>query len=109
MTTAFIHLLGLLSYFALACAMIVLARLSRRLGHVTHAKPYYWLFYLASAFIGGALGIRFYFITQIDPSLGAINDNLVYTLVSDALLASGVTLGLIVAWYYWSWLLAERD
>ena len=107
--TDFLHIIGLLSYFAIGCAMVVLARLSQRLGSVTHARPYYIGLYVAAVMIWAAMLVRLLFITSPDISLGAANQNLVYTLLSDGLPALSVTLALVITWYYWSWLLAERD
>ncbi|MGJ3237676.1 MAG: hypothetical protein ACFE0Q_03120 [Anaerolineae bacterium] len=101
--------LGLIGFLAIAVALIVLARLSQRLGRVTQARPYYLLNYLAALFIGGGSLTRFYFITRGQSNLTATDDNLVYILFIDGLPAIGVTVGLMVTWYYWSWLLAERD
>jgi len=103
------HIIGLLGQFAIGVALIVLARLSKRLGKVTHARRYYIGNYIAAFLIvlGGVL--RLYFITQGVDALRAPNQNMLYTLFSDGLSAIGITLGLIVTWYYWSWLLAERD
>ena len=103
------HIFGLLGQLAVAVALIVLARLSQRLGHVTHARPYFIGHYVAASFIMLNLLIRLYFITQGTELLRAASPTVLYTLVIDGLPAVGVTLGLVVTWYYWSWLLAERD
>lgn len=103
------HLVGLVGYVAMGVALIVLAQLSKRLGDVTHARPYYRAYYLAVALIWGGMVIRLLFITRGQSFLDASNIKLGYTLVSDGLPAVGITIGLIVTWHYWSWLLAERD
>jgi hypothetical protein len=103
------HIPGLLGYFSVIVALIVLARLSQRLGHVTHARPYFIGHYVAAGLISLGLLIRLYFITQGTESLRASSPTVLYTLITDGLPAVGVTLGLVVTWYYWSWLLAERD
>ena len=103
------HIAGLLGYVAMAVALFVLAQLSHRLGQVTHARNYYRGYYLAILLIGVGIAVRFYFITRGEASLEAANQKLVYTLLSDGLPAVGITIGLIVTWHYWSWLLAERD
>lgn len=89
-------------FFALGFALLVLARLSRRLGQVTKARPYYRGLYLAALVLWGGAAGRLAFTAEM-------NDNILVTLVNDGLPALGVTLGLAVAWYYWSWLLTERD
>lgn len=103
------HIAGLLGYLAMALALIVLGRLSQRLGEVTHAKPFYLGHYLAATLVICSIMARFYFITRGQSSAQAANQNLVYTLLNDGLVALGITIGLIVTWHYWSWLLAERD
>lgn len=103
------HILGLLGQFAIGLALIVLGHLSYRLGHVTHARSYFFGHYVATGLIWLGLVIRFYFITRGTESLDAPSKQVLYTLTTDGLPALGVTLGLVVTWYYWSWLLAERD
>ena len=103
------HILGLLGQFAIGLSLIVLAHLSYRLGHVTHARSYFIGHYVATGLIWLGLAVRFYFITQGTGSLRAPEMQVLYTLITDGLPALGVTLGLVVTWYYWSWLLAERD
>lgn len=103
------HIAGLLGYLAMAIALIVLGRLSQRLGQVTHAKPLYLGHYFAATLVILGIVARFYFITIGQSSPQAANQNLVYTLLNDGLTALGMTIGLIVTWHYWSWLLAERD
>jgi hypothetical protein len=103
------HIAGLLGYIGMAVALFVLAQLSHRLGEVTHARHHYRAYYLAIALICAGIAARLYFITRGQASLQAANQKLVYTLLSDGLPALGITIGLIVTWHYWSWLLAERD
>lgn len=100
---------GLLGQVAIGVALIVLGRLSQRLGKVTHARPYFLGNYIAALLIWLGTLSRFDFITRGQSYLAASDDNLVYILLIDGLPAIGVTLGLMVTWYYWSWLLAERD
>jgi hypothetical protein len=99
---------GFAGLLAVAVMLFVLAHLSQRLGIVTHARPYYRGLYLAAMLVGIGLLARLYYLTNHEPS-GALNQNVVYIILCDGLPALGVTLGLLVTWYYWSWLLAERD
>lgn len=99
---------GLAGLLAVTVMLFVMAHLSKRLGTVTHARPYYRALYLAALLVAGGLLARLYYLTNYDPS-GALNQNVVYIILCDGLPALGVTLGLLVTWYYWSWLLAERD
>jgi divalent metal cation (Fe/Co/Zn/Cd) transporter len=103
------HIAGLIGYFAMGVALLILLQLSKRLGGVTHARPYYWVYYISIALIWGGILVRLLFITIGQSFLQAANIKLVYTLMSDGLPAVGITIGLIVTWHYWSWLLAERD
>jgi hypothetical protein len=107
--TTLLHSLGLMGLFAIGVALVVLARLSQQLGSVTHVRPYYGLLYIAAGLVWGGAAARLYFLTRPDASLDVPNQRLLYTLLSDGLPAAGLTLGLLVTWFYWSWLLAERD
>jgi len=96
---------GLLSLFgpaSIAITLAVLGLLSRRLGVVTHAKPYYRGFYIAAFLVAVSVLIRLTVLLNIQ------TDSTIHFLYN-ALIASGVTIGVMVAWRYWSWLLAERD
>lgn len=106
---ALAHATGLLGFVAIGVALIVLGRLSQRLGDVTHARPYYIGNYVATSLVWAGALSRFYFITRGQSILDASDGNLVYILLIDGLPALGITVGLMVTWYYWSWLLAERD
>jgi hypothetical protein len=105
----FLHGVGLVGLLSIGVALVVLARLSQRLGDVTHVRPYYLLLYVAAALVWGGAIVRLYFLMVSDTSLDVPNQRLLYTLLSDGLPAAGLTLGLLVTWFYWSWLLAERD
>ncbi|MCA9888263.1 MAG: hypothetical protein KC546_07815 [Anaerolineae bacterium] len=100
--------LGTFGWLAVGAALVIVARLSLRLGTVTHARPYYRLMDLAAVMICiGALGSL-----ALEWSSLAQDDQLAHNMLSmlcDTLVAVGISLGLGVAWYYWSWLLAERD
>lgn len=109
MIVSLAHIAGLLGYLAIGFTLIVLARLSKKLGEVTHARPFYRGNYLAAVLVWAGVLARFYFITGDQSNFTASDDNLLYILLIDGLPALGVTLGLMVTWYYWSWLLAERD
>lgn len=104
--------IGSIGPLSIGIAMLVLARLSQRLGRVTNARPYFVLYYLAIALVWIGVAGRIGWFWQTMP--GPANDNasagsLLYTIVTVGLPALGITLGLGVTWYYWSWLLAERD
>ncbi len=86
-------------------ALIVLAQLSKRLGLMTHAKPYYRGFYVAAVLLLVSTAVRFFndfLLRQDTKQIGWI-------LLYDGLPALAISLAVVVAWRYWSWLLAERD
>lgn len=98
-------LLPVVSTGSVAVALLILARLSRRLGLVTRAPRYYRLFYLAAALLIISAIARF--INEIQQVSITINDPIWVTIYL-GFPAIGLTLGVIIAWRYWSWLLAER-
>ncbi|MEL6308191.1 MAG: hypothetical protein AAFV98_10510 [Chloroflexota bacterium] len=103
------HTAGLFGYVAIGILLVIIAQLSQRLGRVTRAKPYFVGNYLAALLIWGGASARFYFITRGQANLDASESKVVYILLCDGLPALGMLIGLLVTWYYWSWLLAERD
>ncbi len=104
--TRFFNLIGMFSVFVV---FIVMALLSKRLGIVTRARPYYLGFYVAALLMGISILVRF----MSDPADLAAD----VTLQEDAtviffygiLPAVSLTLSVIIAWRYWSWLFAERN
>ncbi len=98
-----VRLLGMLGPLAILLVMIVMALLSQRLGSVTRAPAYYLGFYVAAALLGVSILAR---ILDKNPlAAGGWLPLLVYV----GLPAAGTTIGVIVAWRYWSWLFAERS
>lgn len=95
--------LALIGPLSVCVALVVIGMLSRRLGRVTHSRPYYLGFFIAAALAAGAVVVRG--VSMI----GSVETAPDWPLVYNGLLAAGITLGLLVAWHYWSWLLAERD
>jgi type III secretory pathway component EscT len=102
MLTALGSVAALLGPISLALMLMVLGLLSRRLGRATHARPYYFGFFVAGALVAAAALVR-------AASLIAPDEPADWTVLYNGLLALGITLGLLFTWYYWSWLLAERD
>ena len=99
-------LLGLLGPLSIAIALIILGALSRRLGAQTHARPSYLGFLIAAAMMLVSTGAQF--LDQLLDFPHAANDAL-WILLEDGIPALAVTIGVVFAWRYWSWLLAERD
>lgn len=94
-------MLGIVGLVAVSIALVVLGLLSQRMGSATQVPPYHiGLFAAALLVLGGVLA------RLIEPTP---EPTLFWTLMYNGLPALGVTLGVIVAWRYWSWLLAERN
>jgi hypothetical protein len=100
-----IALVTLIAPLSVSVACVVMGLLSRRLGLTMHVPPYYLGFFVAAGLmlISGAARV----LTVLDPpdgTPGLLRVVLVYGLPAIAL-----TLAVILAWRYWSWLLAERS
>jgi hypothetical protein len=98
-----------IAWGCLGFAMVMLARISRRMGQYTHARRYYRLLYIAACLCW--LGTLFHTLLAFNglAQFSEIVQNSVYVLLADGMPALGLVIALGVAWYYWSWLLAERD
>ncbi len=97
-------LLGLLGPLSLLILLLVIGLLSKRLGEQTHAKPYYLGFYVAALLVLISAAARI-----LDNALDVPADDLRWIIAEDGLPALALTIGILIAWRYWSWLLAERD
>jgi hypothetical protein len=106
MQTAILEIIGQLG---IMIALIVLGRLSARLGSATKAKKQHIGFYIAAAIMFVSIIIRVLNIVYEFVSSENIQDSLLWVLFYDGLPALAITLGILFAWHYWSWLLAERD
>lgn len=100
-------MLGLLGAAAIGVMLITMGILSWRLGRVTHAAPYYRGFYVAAGMV--IVGVLIRGANLSGGLVVSTADQEGLLLVYNLLVAAGMTLGLLVAWRYWSWLLAERD
>lgn len=94
---------------AIGIFLLVLARLCRRLGEMTHARPRYVWLYLAALWVWLGAIIKLFFIHYGLAEMSNLQHNTLYVVLGHGLPALGLTIALMVAWYYWSWLLAERD
>ncbi len=101
-----------LGTIAIIFLFFILARLSEKLGAVTRMPPYYRWFWVGMGFVGVALVSQF---LRIGTSLAEqtsyrwLHTPLFYLVTYHLPMAIGVTIGLVVTWRYWSWLLTERD
>lgn len=102
-----VSILAVIGPISITILLFTLGTLSRRLGRVTHAKPYYLGFYGAAVLMACASVVKLTAL-QLAQTTDLYQNN-EWSILYYACFAAGVTLGLIVAWRYWSWLLAERD
>jgi drug/metabolite transporter superfamily protein YnfA len=88
---------------SISVMLLVFGVLSRRLGRVTRAHAYYIGFFVASAlvFVGAIVRIVF-------PSHHDLTPGVLWILLYNGAPALGLTIAVVIAWHYWSWLLAER-
>ena len=112
MTNIIGAILGSMGLVSILYAILILARFGRKLGAVTKMKPFYKGYYLSACCVGLALVVRFVRVTvfwaprESIPSM--LNSSLFYLLLHHLPLAIGLSLGLVITWHYWSWLLKER-
>ncbi|MCC7450480.1 MAG: hypothetical protein IT324_23885 [Anaerolineae bacterium] len=92
-------LFGLIGPASMIVALIVLALLSQRLGAVTKRAPIYRWFYVSVVLIAVSIVGRLFAPDALDYRAA---------LLYDVPLALGLTLAVVIAWRYWSWLLSER-
>jgi len=97
---AILNIIGVMGIMVL---LGVLGFLSRRMGKATQAAPHYIGFFLAMTLVGVGLVARI-----INPDADLTQNGLA-VMVYNGLPAIGLTIGAIIAWHYWSWLLAERQ
>jgi hypothetical protein len=96
---------ALIAPIAVAFAMLVMAELCRRLGMAMRAPRYYVGFYAAALMMVISGGAR-YFTVLVPPPPGDAEWWRLALL--NGLPALAMTLAVMLAWRYWSWLLAER-
>jgi len=101
-------LFALAGPISITIALMVMALLSRRLGSVMRTPRYYIGFYIAAALMGISVLGRFLNIGYGDDMADTLGQNPLSVVLYVALPSIAITLGLAVAWRYWSWLLAER-
>lgn len=102
-------LFGLFGMTGVGIFLVIMGLLSKRLGEVTKATPYYRGFFLASAFVVVGVIARLYHISIGVAVIDDLHHNIGWVMLYNGAPALGITLGLFVGWRYWSWLLAERN
>jgi len=106
-----IGLAGSLGLLAVISTVFTLAALSQRIGEVQKMPPLYRGFYLGAACLIVALLVRFLRVSALLASPEGptfLRDDRFYLLAYHLPLALGLTVSLVVTWWYWSWLLRER-
>ena len=101
--------IGLCGPASIGVALILLGMLSKRLGSATRAPQYYFGFYIGAGLLflsvaAQAANLLFDLATGDDLTLSWM-----WVFLYNGLPALGITVGVIFAWRYWSWLLAERN
>jgi len=109
MLTEVTAVLGLFGQVSLGIVMILLARLSQRLGEVTHARQHHLWFYVAAILTWIGVGVELFLLGHGVDGAEQLQQDVVWVLLIKGLPTLGITIAVVVAWHYWSWLLAERD
>lgn len=108
--TAIFALLGTVGSLSLLLLFYILAKLSEKFGSVIKMRPLYRYYYVALIFL--AIGYAAHLLLAV---AYLAPDSVPEWLVSSWFvflayylsLAIGLTIGLIITWRYWSWLVAE--
>jgi hypothetical protein len=101
-------LFALVGPASVAIALVVMGLLSRRLGSVMRTPRYYVGFFIAAALMIVSVLARVLNVGHGDNFAALLGQNAVSVILYIGLPSIAITTGLIVAWRYWSWLLAER-
>jgi len=106
-----VAIVGSLGLISLIYALVILGQFGRKLGAVTKMRPYYRAYHWAAALLTLALVVRFVrasiFWAPASDVATVLNSPLFYLGLYHLPLAVGLTVGLVVTWHYWSWLLKE--
>lgn len=108
MTVDWAGLFGLLGPASITVALVVLALLSRRLGGVTRMPRYYVGLFLAAGMMGVSVVARLLALGRGSAITMELNHDPLWVFLYIGLPAIALTTAIVVAWRYWSWLLAER-
>jgi hypothetical protein len=108
MTVDWGGLFALFGPISIAVALTVMGLLSKRLGKVMRTPRYYVGFYIAAGLMTISVVARLLNIGRGDDIADSLGQDALTVVLYVGLPSIAITLGLIVAWRYWSWLLAER-
>lgn len=101
--------LGAVTPLAGIVSLWILAQISRRFGEVTHRPPFYRGFYLAMGLLVIPFFVRLLSVGQSARQRNASSSYSTSALLHDIPLAAAVTIGVVVAWYYWGWLVTTPE
>ncbi len=104
--------LGAVSLLSIIYTFYILANLSRRYGEVIRMPPHYRGFYFAIGLVVVALSshlLRDMVILDPEQEQALLNNDWFYLLAFYLPLALAITLAIIIAWRYWSWILKEQE
>jgi hypothetical protein len=103
--------LGVLGLLSIAYLGVLFANFSRRLGAVTKLANHHRWFQVANGFVGLAA------MSQVVRGTAALAPQLAFPILLEPWFALvsfhiplviGVTLDLVLVWYYWGWILKEK-
>ncbi|HEX2906867.1 MAG TPA: hypothetical protein VHO69_08410 [Phototrophicaceae bacterium] len=100
---------GLIGPISLVVALVVIGLLSKRLGRVLRTRQYYVGFFIAAGLMATSVFARILNLGRGAPVAAELNHDPAWVFLYMGLPAIALTLGIVVAWRYWSWLLAERS
>lgn len=101
-------LFGLMGSVSIAVGLVVLGLLSKRLGSVMRTPRYYVWFYVAAVLMAISIVARMLNIGHGAEAASHLTQDGLMVALYVGLPAIANTIGVITAWRYWSWLLAER-
>ena len=105
-------LLGAVGTLSILIIFYILAKLSERFGSVIKMRPQYRYYYLALIFLFiGWIAQLLVLASDLTPAnvQSWLNSAWFLLLAYYLPLTIGVSIGLVITWRYWSWLVAERN
>jgi hypothetical protein len=106
-------ILGTAGLSAVALVLAIIARLTQRWESVARVKSYYQWFYVSVGLLSIAAFSRLvravYLASDTSPAALTSPWSWVYVLLYHLPLIAGATIGIIVAWRNWGWLLKEQS
>jgi hypothetical protein len=99
----FLAMLSAVGPFAVMGLLVIIGLLSQRLGAVTKMPPHYRWCFVAAGVVGASALARL-----VAATIAGREARAAVALLYPVMLALGVTMGVVVAWRYWSWLFGER-